>query len=177
MQGREDSASFIQSFTGSNRLVLDYLIEEVLNQQSKDIQSFLLQTSILNRMNGSLCNAVTRNSNSQSMLETLERANLFIVPLDGERHLYRYHHLFGDLLHRRLLHHQPEIIPNLHERASDWFETNNLIDEAVDHALVNRDIRRAAQLIQNHAEELFQHGGLLALIDWIHNLPDEISVC
>lgn len=109
------------------------------------------------------------------MLETLERANLFIVPLDGERHWYRYHHLFGDLLHRRLLHHQPEAIAHLHDRASDWFEANNLIEEAVDHALVNCDIRRAAQLIQNHAGERFQHGGLLALVDWIQTLPDDIS--
>ena len=116
MQGREDATSFIKSFTGSHRFVLDYLVEEVLEQQSESVQTFLLQTAILDRLTGSLCDAVrfgtAESPTGQATLEMLERANLFIVPLDDERRWYRYHHLFADLLRQRLRQTQPEQIAN-----------------------------------------------------------------
>jgi LuxR family maltose regulon positive regulatory protein len=124
MQGHKDASSLIRSFTGSHRFVLDYLIEEVLEQQSESIQSFLLQTSILDRYTGSLCDSLTGQDNGQQTLEYLERANLFIVPLDNKRHWYRYHHLFADLLRQRMHQTQLEQIPALHLRASEWYEQN-----------------------------------------------------
>lgn len=154
MQGREDISAFIAAFTGDDRYILDYLIEEVFQRQPEPVQNFLLQTSILNRMCGSLCDAVAgaeggepraeRDSirdpqsslfNSQAMLEQLERANLFIVPLDDKRHWYRYHHLFADLLRFRLQQAKPEMISALHLRASAWFEANDFMEEAISHAL------------------------------------------
>jgi len=138
MQGRKDVTGFIQSFTGSHRFVLDYLVEEVLEQQSKSVQTFLLQTAILDRLTGSLCDAVrfgmaaTPSSSDrtaddgQVTLEMLERANLFIVPLDEERRWYRYHHLFSDLLRQRLNQTQSEQLPMLYSRAREWFEHNGV---------------------------------------------------
>src|SRR5690606_2905017 len=125
MQGRSDTAGFIQAFTGSHRFVLDYLVEEVLRQQPESIQTFLLRTSILDRMCGPLCDAVllAPSASGQKTLEQLEHANLFIVPLDSERRWYRYHHLFGDLLRRRLGN--PPELPDYHLRASAWYEANN----------------------------------------------------
>jgi len=122
MQGLQDTAGFIQSFTGSHRFVLDYLLEEVLHRQSEAIQKFLLQTSILERMSGQLCDAILLDPsiNGQEILEHLERANLFIVSLDNERHWYRYHHLFAELLQDRLTRAYPDQIADLHRRASDW---------------------------------------------------------
>ena len=147
MRGHKDAAGFIQSFTGSHHFVLDYLIEEVLQRQPEGIQIFLLRTSILDRMCGPLCDAVLldpsvsgqaaagQNTAGQSTLEYLERANLFIVPQDNERHWYRYHHLFGDLLRKRLGQSlTPEGIAELHIYASEWYENNDLMLEAFRHA-------------------------------------------
>jgi LuxR family maltose regulon positive regulatory protein len=162
MQGREDTASLIKSFTGSHRFVLDYLVEEVLEQQSESIQNFLLQTAILDRLTGSLCDAVrfgeakspTGQDNAQATLEMLEHANLFIVPLDEERRWYRYHHLFADLLRQRLRQTQPEQVSTLHQRASEWYEQNRFIDEAIEHALRAEEFERAAHLIEEHVDAI-----------------------
>jgi LuxR family maltose regulon positive regulatory protein len=131
MQRHKDAARFIESFTGSHRFVLDYLLEEVLEQQSEDVQTFLLQTAILDRMTGSLCDAFTGQNDGQATLEYLEQANLFIVPLDSERRWYRYHHLFADLLHQRLHQTQPEQVSTLHRRAGEWYEQNGFVEESI----------------------------------------------
>ena len=122
MQGRDDIGGFIENFSGDDRFVVDYLAEEVLERQTEAVRHFLLQTSILSRFTGSLCDAVTGSSGGKATLETLDRANLFLVPLDDRRLWYRYHHLFGDLLRARLLDEQPGQVDELHRRASDWYE-------------------------------------------------------
>jgi len=151
MQGRSDSASFIQAFTGSHHFVLDYLLEEVLHQQSESVQAFLLRTSILNRLCGPLCDAVlgSLSASGQETLEYLERANLFIVPLDNERRWYRYHQLFGDLLRQRLGQSlTPGEMDEYHIRASLWFEKDGDEAEAFHHAFVAGDYGRAAGLAE-----------------------------
>src|SRR6266540_11564 len=122
MQGRDDVAGFIAGFAGDDRYIVDYLIEEVLQRQSEDVRNFLLQTSILSRLSGPLCDAVTRRDGGKAMLEALDRGNLFLVPLDDRREWYRYHHLFADVLRARLLDEQPGQVPDLHRRASEWYE-------------------------------------------------------
>jgi LuxR family maltose regulon positive regulatory protein len=182
IRGHDDATSRIKSFTGSHRFVLDYLIAEVLEQQSEKVQTFLLQTSILKRLTGPLCDAVcfentettTGQENSQETLEILERANLFIVPLDDERRWFRYHHLFADLLRQRLHQTQPERVPTLHTRASKWYERNGLIDEAIDHALNAEDIERGVQLIEQHIDTIWAHGEYAKLRRWLEGLPDEL---
>ena len=164
MQGHADMAGFIQSFTGAHRFVLDYLLEEVLRRQPQAVQQFLLRTSILERLNSALCDAVLANeeTSSQGRLEELERANLFIVPLDGERRWYRYHHLFGDLLRQRLgqnVDFAEEA--ELHLRASAWFEQNGEMAEAFRHALSAKDQNRAAEVAERAwlgMDESFQSG-------------------
>jgi LuxR family maltose regulon positive regulatory protein len=174
MQGRRDVTGFIQSFTGSHRFVLDYLVEEVLEQQSESVQTFLLHTSILDRLTGSLCDALTGQENGKATLQMLESANLFIVPLDEERRWYRYHHLFGDLLRERLNHTQPKQLSILHSLASKWFEQQRLIDEAIEHALQSDRFDRAARMIDEHIEERWQRGRLTRLRRWLEKLPDEL---
>jgi len=174
MQGQEDATSLIQSFTGSHRYVLDYLVEEVLEQQSESVQTFLLQTAILDRLTGSLCDALTGKDNGRATLEMLERANLFIVPLDDERRWYRYHHLFADLLRQRLRKNQPERVPTLHTRASTWYEQNGLIDEAIEHALRAKEFERTAHLIERVADAVWARGGYSKLQRWLDGLPAEL---
>ena len=174
MQGRSDAASFIQSFTGSHRFVLDYLVEEVLQQQPEYIRRFLLQTAILERLNGSLCDAVTRQKDSRGILETLERGNLFIVPLDDQRQWYRYHHLFNEVLLAHAVEEQPSQISLLHKRASEWYEQNNLPAEAIRHALVARDFERAAGLIEKTYPAMDTSFQSVAWLGWVRKLPDEI---
>ena len=173
MRRHGDRAGFIKSFTGGHRLVLDFLMEEVLGQQSESIQNFLLQTSILDRMTGSLCDALTGQENGHQILEMLDRANLFIVPLDNERHWYRYHHLFADLLRQRLYHTQPQKTATLHSLACSWYEQQGLIDEAIEHALQSKNYERATQMINNHIEERWREGKLGRLMHWLEILPDE----
>ncbi len=174
MQGHasRDSASFIKSFTGSHRFVLDYLIEEVLGQQSEKIQIFLLRTSILDQMCGSLCDAVLLDpaTSGREILEQLERANLFIVPLDNERRWYRYHHLFGDLLRQRLG--QPQELAQYHQRASEWYEANNDLPKAFHHALAANDFERAAHLAENAWQGMERNFQTLAWLGWVKKLPD-----
>jgi LuxR family maltose regulon positive regulatory protein len=173
MQGSKDAKSFIESFTGSHRYVLDYLIEEVLEQQPEDIQAFLLQTSVLNRLTASLCDALTGQDNGQATLEMLERANLFIVPLDNERRWYRYHHLFADLLRQRLRQTQQELESKLHIQASVWYEQNGLTDYAIEHALHANHYERATQLIEEHVDTMWGSGIHSNLQRWLVGLPDE----
>jgi len=181
LQGQEDVTNFIKSFTGSHRLVLDYLIEEVLEQQSKSSQSFLLQTAILDRMTGSLCDAITGQDNGQQTLEYLEQANLFIVPLDNERRWYRYHHLFADLLRQRL--HQiaatstgdeEESMDELHIRASGWYEDNGLEIEAFHHAAAANDVERAERLIEGEGVPLQYRGAAALVLNWLASRPTTV---
>ncbi len=174
MQGHQDTASFIRSFTGSHHFVLDYLIEEVLGQQPERVHTFLLRTSILDRLCGALCDAVLGDAfgTGQETLEYLERANLFIVPLDQERRWYRYHHLFGDLLRQRLG--TPRDISEYHLRASQWYETNGNSAEAFHHALSAMDFERAARLAEAAypgADKFFQSAAWLARVK---QLPEAV---
>jgi len=174
MQGYKDLTSFIKSFTGSHHFVLDYLVEEVLQQQSKSVQTFLLHTSILDRMCGSLCDAVMLApfASGQETLEYLEHANLFLVPLDNERRWYRYHHLFGDLLRQRLGQSlTPEEIAQLHIRASEWYENNGLAFEAFRHATAAQDVERAERLTESKDMPLHFRGVATAVLDWLASLP------
>ena len=181
LQGQEDTTCFIKSFTGSHRFILDYLIEEVLEKQTKDIQKFLLKTSILDRMTGSLCDALTAQNNSQKILKYLEQANLFIVPLDNERRWYRYHHLFADLLREQL--HQSDTsstgdesgdVAELHLRASVWYEDNGLEIEAFQHAVAANDIERAERLIEGDGMPLHYRGAVAPVLNWIRSLPTTV---
>ncbi len=174
MQGHQDAASFIESFTGSHHFVLDYLMEEVLHQQTESVQTFLLRTSILDRMCGPLCDAVlpAPSTSGQETLEYLERTNLFIVPLDSERRWYRYHHLFGDLLRQRLG--KPKEFAEFHLRASQWHEENGDLGAAFHHAIAAGDFVRAAGLAEaawQGMEESFQTA---AWLGWVKTLPETV---
>lgn len=177
MQGREDTAGFIQAFTGSHHFVLDYLIEEVLEHQSESIQTFLLRTSILDRLCGPLCDAVLDSSSAsgQETLEHLERHNLFIVPLDSERRWYRYHHLFAELLRQRLQQSVSstgdEGVVESHIRASVWLEENGLVVEAFHHAAAANDIERAERLMAGGGMPLHNRGVVTTILDWLASLP------
>ena len=173
MRGRKEVTGFVESFTGSHRFVLDYLIEEVLEQQPESVQAFLLQTCVLTRLVGSLCDALTGQDNGQATLEMLEHANLFIMPLDNERRWYRYHHLFADLLRQRLHTTQSALVPELHRKASQWYEKNGLEDEAVDHALAAGDLVRAGYLVEELAEVLWERGEHVKLMGWLNRLSEE----
>ncbi len=182
-QGHKDAASFIRSFTGSHHFVLDYLVEEVLHQQSERIQTFLLHTSILDRLCGSLCDAVLLDATAsgQETLEYLERANLFILPLDNERRWYRYHQLFADLLRQRL--HQSTAastedecrsVAELHVRASRWYEDNGMEVEAFHHAAAAGDVERAARLIEGEGMPLHFRGATAPVLNWLKALPPAV---
>ena len=176
LQGRSNVTQLIKTFSGSHRLVLDYLIEEVLSQQPEDVQAFLLQTSILDRLTGSLCDALTGQDNGQQILEMFERANLFIISLDEERHWYRYHHLFADLLRQRLQQKgDGEIdIADLHIRASQWYENKGLEIEAFQHAAAANDFERAERLIEGNGMPLSFRGVVTPVLDWLESLPKTI---
>jgi LuxR family maltose regulon positive regulatory protein len=176
MQGRsrERVSDFVASFTGSHRHVLHYLTEEVLQRQPEGVQTFMLQTAILDRLCGPLCDTVTDQSGSQAVLERLERANLFIIPLDDEQHWYRYHHLFADLLRNRLGKVHPDEVPTLHRRASEWYEGKELLPEAISHALAGEDVERAIRLIEGDALAMLDQGELATVLGWLDALPDEV---
>jgi LuxR family maltose regulon positive regulatory protein len=173
MQGSKDAAGFIKSFTGSHRFVLDYLIEEVLEQQSESVQIFLLQTAVLNRLTGPLCDALTGQKDGQATLERLEHANLFIVSLDEERRWYRYHHLFADLLRQRLGQTQPDWVLTLHHRASEWYKDHEFADEAIEHALRGEYFERAAFLIEDQFGDYYERGDQTLLRRWLAEMPEE----
>jgi len=173
MQGREDVADFIAGFAGDDRYVVDYLVEEVLARQPDRVQAFLLETSILGRLTGPLCDAVTGQSGGKAMLESLDRGNLFLVPLDDRRRWYRYHHLFADVLQARLLDEQPDQAPDLHRRASAWYEENGERAVAIDHALAAEDFDRGADLVELAAPSLQRLRQEGTLRRWMEALPDE----
>ena len=174
IQGYGDAARFIESFSGSNRLVLDYLIEEILDQQPEHTRTFLLQTAVCDRFTESLCNALTGQDTGQQTLETLERANLFIVPLDNERCWYRYHHLFGDLLLQRLRQTQSDKIPVLHNKAGEWFNQQGMKREAIKHSLAAMDYEKAGKLIESIAIDVMEQGEHSTVVKWVKSLPDEV---
>jgi LuxR family transcriptional regulator, maltose regulon positive regulatory protein len=189
LQGHPDRASFIHTFTGTNRYIVDYLAAEVLEHQARHVQTFLLHTAILDRLCGPLCAAVLgpaapaepgmpamREAASQSQLEALERANLFVVPLDADRQWYRYHHLFADVLRQRLTRTAtPAEIAALHERASVWYEANGLVAGAVQHALLLPDGLRAAQLIERHGLKIIVGGQTQTALGWLGRLPETLQ--
>jgi LuxR family maltose regulon positive regulatory protein len=174
LQGRDDVADFIASFTGDDRFVVDYLVEEVLERQDPLVRSFLLQTSVLDRLTGSLCDAVTQRSGGKATLEALDRANLFLVALDDRREWYRYHHLFADVLRARVLDEQPEIVRDLHRRAGDWYEARGDRPDAIAHAIAGRDVDRAAELVELAAPEMRRTRQEATLRRWLEALPAEL---
>ena len=174
MQGHQDIPGFIQAFAGDHRYIVDYLVEEVLKRQPESIRNFLLQTSILDRMNGPLCDAVIGQPGAKVLLETLQRGNFFLIPLDDKRHWYRYHHLFAEVLHMHLMTEQPDQMPVLHRRASEWYEQNDSIPEAIHHALAAQDFDRVADLIERVLPILQQSRQEPALLVWLKALPDEL---
>jgi LuxR family maltose regulon positive regulatory protein len=173
MQGHDDISGFIRAFSGSHRHILGYLADEVLNQRPKGTLDFLLHTSILERLCGPLCDAVTGESGGQAILENLHHANLFITPLDDEGRWYRYHHLFAEVLQARLGKNEPGLPPRLHTRASEWFERSGLQTEAVEHSLQGLDWSRAIRLIEANMEGAQLRGEMTTLLRWLGTLPDE----
>jgi LuxR family maltose regulon positive regulatory protein len=174
LHGLQDKSSFIQSFTGSNRYILDYLMDEVVDLQPENMREFLLKTAILDRLCGPLCDMVVDKPGSQEMLERLDQANMFIVPLDQSRTWYRYHRLFSELLrHQRHLADQPVPKSVLHQRASLWFESEGYISEAIQQSLLAEDWPKAIQLIGEVSDWMFKHGEIVTLIGWLEKLPIE----
>jgi LuxR family maltose regulon positive regulatory protein len=174
MQGHQDVAGFIRAFAGDHRYIVDYLVEEVLERQPEAVRSFLLQTSILERLSGSLCDAVTGQEGGNERLLALERGNFFVVALDDTRHWYRYHHLFADVLSAHLLGEQPEQVSALHRRASAWYEQHGSTPDAIRHALSAGDLTRAAGLIELAIPTLRQSRQEAAVLGWLKALPDEL---
>jgi LuxR family transcriptional regulator, maltose regulon positive regulatory protein len=177
MQGRKDISAFIKAFAGENRYVLDYLVEEVLQRQPDNVRSFLLQTSILDRLNGSLCDAVTGQDEGSARLETLLRGNFFVVPLDDSRNWYRYHHLFAEVLFAHLREDQPNQVATLHQRASAWYEQHGLAADAIRHALAAEDFARAADLVELAWPSMRMNSQGAAVFGWLKALPDELVQC
>jgi LuxR family maltose regulon positive regulatory protein len=174
MQGHDDIPGFIRSFAGDHRYIVDYLLQEVMEQQPERVQTFLLHTSILDRLCGPLCDAVTGQEQSSARLETLERGNFFVVPLDDKRHWYRYHHLFAGVLQARLMAEQPEQIAVLHRRASVWYEQQGLIHEAVRHALAAEDFGRVAELLEFAKVVMGRNREGPTYLTWLKALPEEM---
>ncbi len=173
LQGRDDAAGFIAGFAGDARYVVDYLVEEVLHRQPAAVQQFLLETSVLDRLSGPLCDAVTGSTGGRDVLDTLDRGNLFLVPLDGQRRWYRYHHLFAEMLRARLRDGSTDV-PALHRRASDWYAAHGEPDAAIEHALAGGDLERAADLIELAAPAAGRDRREATLRRWFAALPDEL---
>ena len=174
VRGTSDPVRFIAGFTGSHRYVLDYLTEEVLERQPDPVRSFLLETSILERLSGPLCDAITGDSNGQQMLESVERANLFLIALDDERRWYRYHRLFADLLQVRLQERDGGRLPELYRRAAAWCDEHGLVDDAVRYALAGGDAPSAARIVERHVDEVLGRGEGSTLRRWLSTLPSEV---
>ncbi|GAA1953768.1 LuxR C-terminal-related transcriptional regulator [Nocardioides panacihumi] len=180
LRDRDDPSAFIAGFAGDDRFVVDYLADEVLARQPDDVRRFLLDTSILSRLTGPLCDAVSppehpgRGRSGKAMLEMLDRANLFVVPLDGSRTWYRYHHLFGDVLLSHLLEERPDDVPELHRLAAAWHADAGDVEAAVRHALAADDLDRAADLIESSFRALGLERREDLLSRWAHELPDEV---
>ena len=174
LSGREDISRYVHDLTGSDRYILDYLLEEVIEQQSASQQTFLYQTSITSKLTASLCQALTGRPDAQEILADLERKNLFIQPLDDERVWYRYHQLFADLLQKRLTKLQSKNIPRLHKQASQWYATHNFPAEAIHHALSAGDFNQTADLVEQVAETSLMRSEWATLLAWLAALPEEI---
>jgi LuxR family maltose regulon positive regulatory protein len=174
MSGRDDVAAFIEGFAGDDRYIVDYLVEEVLQRQPEKVRLFLMRTCFLERLNGSLCDAVTGASGGAAMLESLVRANLFVVPLDSRREWYRYHHLFADVLQTSFATELRDELPALHRRASDWYAGRGARAEAIQHAIVGADFARAADLIEGAVAAMRQGRQEMKLGAWIAALPDDL---
>jgi ATP/maltotriose-dependent transcriptional regulator MalT len=175
LRGHNDVDGFVAAFTGSHRYVLDYLAEEVLERQPGQVREFLLETSVLERLSGELCDAVTGRAGSQALLEQAERAGLFVVPLDEVRGWWRYHHLFADLLRARLQQEQPGRVSELHRNAADWYAERGLADDAIQHAIAAREMTWAARLIEQYYDELFYlHGEGATIHRWLSALPGDL---
>jgi LuxR family transcriptional regulator, maltose regulon positive regulatory protein len=181
MQGCKDVSGFISNFSGSHHYIVDYLAEEVLKRQDEQTRSFLLQTSILTRLCASLCDSLVELESAehpldgQSVLESLQMKNLFIIPLDEERRWYRYHHLFADALNRRLEYQYPELLPKLYQRASEWYEKNGLIGEAIRCAQSSGNQERVAQLVEQNGCYLLMSGEVLTLLKWMETIERYFS--
>ncbi len=174
MQGREDISKFIQDLKGDNRYIMDYLVEEVLKIQTDDVKEFLLQTSLLEQMSAPLCDAVFNRNDSQQIIESLEKNNMFVIPLDNERTWYRYHHLFAQVLKQKLQYRGRDATNNLHNKASDWFEINNMNEFAIEHALAIQNYDKCIQLLGKVAGDMWQKGMHSAILKYGDMLPDEL---
>ncbi len=174
LRNRDDPSGFIAGFAGDDRYVVDYLVEEVLAKEPEEVREFLLHTSVLDQLSGPLCDAVTGGTSGTQMLESLERRNLFVVPLDDRRRWYRYHHLFADVLQARLLQQDPGFIPGLHRRASAWYADAGQPEEAVVHALAAGEVGRAADLVELALPDLRRNRRESLLRRWAAELPDEV---
>ena len=174
MQGRDDIAGFIARFAGDDRYIVDYLVEEVLQRQSEPVRTFLLETSILSRLNGPLSDAITGQDGGKAMLEALERQNLLLVPLDDRREWYRYHHLFADVLQARLRDERPEHVVELHRRATEWYEHEGKRAEAIRHAMAGKNFARAADLVELAMPATSRDRQEATLRLWLEALPDEL---
>ena len=175
LRGRSDVDGFVAAFTGSHRYVLDYLAGEVLEHESEQVRTFLLETSVLERLSGQLCDAVTGRPGSQALLEQAERAGLFVVPLDEVRGWWRYHHLFADLLRARLQREQPGRVPSLHRNAAAWYAERGLADDAIRHAVAAGEMTWAARLIEQHFDAVHSLRGEAATVQrWLAPLPADL---
>jgi LuxR family transcriptional regulator, maltose regulon positive regulatory protein len=174
MQGHPDVPGFIRAFAGDHRYIVDYLVEEVLQRQPEPVRSFLLQTSILDQLNGPLCDAVTGQEGGNARLEALERGNFFVVPLDDRRHWYRYHHLFAEVLSAHLLAEQPDQVATLHRRASAWYKQHGSVADAIRHALAACDFGRAADLVELAVPAMGRNRQEATVLGWLKALPDEL---
>jgi LuxR family transcriptional regulator, maltose regulon positive regulatory protein len=174
MQGRDDIAGFIARFAGDDRYIVDYLVEEVLQRQPEQVRTFLLETSILSRLNGPLSDAVTGQDGGKAMLEALERQNLLLVPLDDRREWYRYHHLFADVLQAHLRDERPGHVAELHRRATEWYEQDGERAEAIRHAMAGKDFARAADLVELAMPATSRDRQEATLRRWLEALPDEL---
>lgn len=174
MHGITDKPAFIEALAGSNRYIMDYLIEEVLRNQPKEVQEFLLKTSMLKQISAPICDLILNRTDSQLILEQLERDNIFVLPLDTERKWYRYHHLFADLLKQRLSLEDKNIIEDLHKKAGKWFEDNEIYDLAIEHILANKDYKSSIDIIGNVVEDLWNQGNHASILNYGATLPDDI---
>ncbi len=171
LRGRENPGAFVQTLSGSHRFILDYLTDEVLQNQPPEVQDFLLKTSILQRLSGDLCNAVTGRADSADLLERLLAANLFIIPLDDQSRWYRYHHLFAELLQHRLKRERADCLPDLHRLASLWHEAQGMVIESIEHARASGDETRWIRLLEKYAWRLLTRGYSRLLLEWVEIIP------